>query len=74
MEECIFKTHYRNIVWVMPNWKINLEKNRTELNQSLLLAKIGETRCTKHYSQFNNDPNLKIKCHSNCANKYCFMK
>ena len=59
------------IPWVMSYRKINPEKNNRI--KSIIAASKNRADTLHETLQplFDNNPDLKVPCHSNCVNKYC---
>lgn len=75
MEERVLKTHYSN--GCVGNVQLENEPRKKQNRiKSIIAASInwGDMLHETLHPVWQNDPNLKVKYYSNCANKYCFIK
>lgn len=72
MEECILKTYYSDDC-VDDVLSENLPRKKNSRIQLIIAVtkKLGDTLHEILLPLFDNDPHLKVKYHSNCANNYC---
>ena len=75
MEECIFKT-YDDDECVGNILSENQPRKRSNRIKSIITVSknLGGTFYETLQPLFRNNPNLKVKYDSNCANKYCSVK
>ena len=63
------------IVWAMPYWKINQEKQQNRIKSTIAATKNRADFLYKTLQpMLDNNPDLNVKYHSNCASKYCLVK